>query len=293
MIPLRMNCSKRKPPLHEALIRKEEAGLKIVIAGAAGRMGRAIIREAAATPGVSIAGGLERRGHEVIGEDVGLVAGIDALGVAMEEATERAISRGDALIDFTAPAASLTHARAAALVGVPAVIGATGFSPAEVLEIEALAADIPIVKSGNMSIGATLLAALVRRAAALLDEEFDIEILEAHHRKKADAPSGTALLLGRAAAEGRGVALDDAAVRVRDGATGERPPGAIGFAVIRGGGIIGDHEVIFAGAEEILTLSHRALGRGLFAKGALAAAKWAADKAPGLYSMMDVLDLKR
>lgn len=266
------------------------ANLRLLVAGAAGRMGRAVIREALSTPGVAIAGGFERPGSDALGKDLGPLAGLDSLGVVVDDGPQRAIKRTDALIDFTAPAASLANARAAANEGVPHIIGTTGFSAAEEAEIAALSAKIAIVKSGNMSLGVNLLAALVKEAASRLGPDYDIEIVEAHHRAKVDAPSGTALMLGRAAAEGRGVNLGDHSAFDR---TGARKPGTIGFAVIRGGGVIGDHDVHFAGGEEIITLSHRAIDRGLFAKGAVAAAKWAVGKPAGLYSMADVLGLKR
>ncbi len=269
------------------------ANLKLLVAGAAGKMGRAVIREALSTPGVTIAGGFEREGHDALGRDLGPLAGLDALGVAVDAGPLTAIRRADALIDFTAPAASLQNARVAAEHGVPHIIGTTGFSAAEEKEIAALSSKVAIVKSGNMSLGVNLLAALVKEAAARLGPDYDIEIVEAHHRAKTDAPSGTALMLARAASEGRGIDLERHSVRTRDGAVGERPPGAIGFAVVRGGGIVGDHEVLFAGAEEVIALSHRAIDRGLFAKGAVTAAKWAAARPPGLYSMADVLGFSR
>lgn len=269
------------------------SNVRMLVAGAAGKMGRAVITQALATPGVAIAGGFERSGHPAIGRDLGPLTGLDSLGVAVEESAEKSIRRADALIDFTAPSASLENVRIAAGAGIPVVIGTTGFAAHEDAEIAALAAKIAIVKSGNMSLGVNLLAGLVREAAARLGPEYDIEIVEAHHRAKIDAPSGTALMLARAAADGRGVEVDAASVRTRDGVIGERPSGAIGFAVVRGGGIIGDHEVMFAGPDEVISLSHRAIDRGLFAKGAIAAAKWAIGKPPGLYSMADVLGFSR
>ncbi len=265
------------------------ASLRILVAGAAGKMGRAIIREALATPGVAIVGGIERPGHDAIGKDLGPLAGFDSLGVVVKADASDLMRRADALIDFTASAASLANARLAATAGLPHIIGTTGFTDAEESEIAALALRTAIVKSGNMSLGINLLAALVREAAARLGPDYDIEIVEAHHRAKIDAPSGTALMFGRAAAAGRGVAFEDAGIMPRQGVIGERPRGAIGFAVVRGGGIVGDHEVMFAGTEETITLTHHAIDRGLFAKGAVAAAKWAAGKPPGLYSMSDVL----
>lgn len=266
------------------------ANLKLIVAGAAGRMGRAIIREALATPGVAIAGGFERPGSDALGKDLGPLAGLDSLGVIVEDGPRNAIRRAGVLIDFTTPSASIENARIAAEAGVAHIIGTTGFSGAEEGEIAVLAKKIAIVKSGNMSLGVNLLAALVKEAASRLGPDYDIEIVEAHHRAKIDAPSGTAMMLGRSAAEGRGVDLAESSAFSRAGA---RPRGAIGFAVVRGGGIIGDHDVLFAGGEEVITLSHRAIDRGLFARGAVAAAKWAAGKPPGLYSMSDVLELKR
>jgi 4-hydroxy-tetrahydrodipicolinate reductase len=264
--------------------------LKIAVAGAAGRMGRALIRAALSSPGIALAGGFERAGHEAIGKDLGPLAGLDGLGLAVEASAEPVLRRAGALIDFTAPAATLQNLRMAAAAGAPVVIGTTGFSGDEESAIEAIAATIPVVKSGNMSLGVNLLAELVREAAARLGTDYDIEIFEAHHRAKTDAPSGTALMLGRAAASARGLELAAATIGSR---TGPRETGAIGFAVVRGGGVVGDHEVMFAGAEEVISLSHRAIDRGLFAKGAIAAAKWVVGKPPGLYSMADVLGFRR
>ncbi|MBY0420972.1 MAG: 4-hydroxy-tetrahydrodipicolinate reductase, partial [Parvularculaceae bacterium] len=201
------------------------------------------------------------------------------------------LARGDVLIDFTTPAATLEHLRAAAERGIAAIVGTTGFSEADEAAIAAHATAIPIVKASNFSLGVALVAALVEEAARRLGDDFDIEIAEIHHRHKVDAPSGTALMLGAAAARGRGVPLRDRSVRVRDGITGPRRAGDIGFSVRRGGGVIGDHEVSFVSSEEMITLSHRALDRGLFAKGAVAAALWAHGRKPGLYSVRDVLGL--
>ena len=269
------------------------SNLKLLVAGAAGKMGRAVIRAALSTPGVTLAGGFERTGSEALDRDLGPLAGLDALGISVDAGPQQAIRHADALVDFTAPAASLANARVAAEHGVPLIVGTTGFSAAEEKEIAALSARIAIVKSGNMSLGVNLLAELVRQAASRLGPDYDIEIIEAHHRDKLDAPSGTALMLARAAAGGRGVDLESHSVRTREGAAVARPRGAIGFAVVRGGGIIGDHEAMFAGSEETITLSHHAIDRGLFAKGAIAAAKWAIAKPPGLYSMADVLGFTR
>ncbi len=253
--------------------------LSIIVAGAGGRMGRAIL-EAAGGEGVHVAGAVERKDHP----SLGVLAG----GVVIGDALVPLMRGGGVLVDFTAPAATLAHARLWAGAGLPMVIGTTGFSAAEDTELASLANAAPIVKSGNFSPGVNLLAALVHKAAATLPADYDIEIVEAHHRAKVDAPSGTALLLGRAAAEGRGQSLDTAMRLDRKGA---REPGVIGVAVIRGGGVIGDHDVHFAGASEVVTLSHRALDRALFARGALAAARWVAQRPPGLYAMADVLGL--
>ncbi len=274
-------------------MRTTSDNLRLSIAGAAGKMGRALIREALSTPGLALAGGFERPGHEAIGKDLGPLAGLDSLGLVVDAGAEQSLRRADALIDFTAPEATLANLRLAAAAGVPVIIGTTGFSPDEEAEIAALAATTPVVKSGNMSLGVNLLAELVREAASRLGPDYDVEIVEAHHRAKIDAPSGTALLLGRAAASGRGIDLAANSVKARDGAVGERQKGAIGFAVVRGGGIVGDHEVMFAGAEEVIALSHRAIDRGLFAKGAVTAAKWVAGKPARLYSMADVLGFSR
>lgn len=254
------------------------AELKIVVAGSAGRMGQAILA-AAREGGLTIAGALEREGHATVGTTVAGVAVSDRPG---------ALAGKGVLLDFTTPPATLSTARLWAGSGAPLVIGTTGFTAGEEAEIKALSARAAIVKSGNFSLGVNVLAALVKKAAAALGPDYDIEIVEAHHRAKVDAPSGTALMLARAGAETRGVSLDQSLVMDRSGA---RPPGAIGVAVLRGGGVIGDHEVMFAGAAEVVTLSHRAIDRGLFAKGAIAAARWVAGKPPGLYSMADVLGL--
>lgn len=261
---------------------------RIAIAGAAGRMGRALIR-AAKDSGAVVVAATERPGAPDLGKDAGALAGVDPFGVPVTD-NPAALPACDAFIDFTTPTA--TRAALAALpAGVAAIIGTTGLSAEEESAIAAAARERVIVKSGNFSLGVNVLAGLVRQAAARLGADWDIEILEAHHRMKVDAPSGTALLLGEAAAEGRGAPLSALRTPPYDGVTGKRTPGAIGFAVQRGGGVIGEHEVMFATEGEVLRLSHQALDRSLFAKGALAAAGWAVGKPPGLYSMRDVLDL--
>ncbi|WP_425410454.1 4-hydroxy-tetrahydrodipicolinate reductase [Hyphococcus sp.] len=264
-------------------------GSSILVAGAGGRMGKAIVAEILRTPGATLAGGFERPGGPDIGKDIGVLAGLDAIGLAVEDAAEKGLARAGAMIDFTAPDVSAANAAAAAKQGVAHVIGTTGLSEENEAAIAEAAKSIAIVKSGNMSVGVNILTALVERAAKALDEDFDIEIFEAHHRAKVDAPSGTALMLGEAAARGRGRDLE--ALRAEDDRSGERKKGDIGFSVMRGGGVVGEHRVSFAGLQEVITLSHLALDRALFAKGAVAAAQWAAGKPPGLYSMRDVLGL--
>jgi 4-hydroxy-tetrahydrodipicolinate reductase len=264
---------------------------KVVVAGAAGRMGAANIAAIAGTEGLVLSGALDRDGAEAIGVDAGLRAGLGALGVTITADTDAALEGADVLIDFTAPAVSVGLAQRAAARGMVHVIGTTGCSAADDAAIAAAgAAGARIVKSGNFSLGVNLLASLVRQAAAAL-AQYDLEILEMHHARKVDAPSGTALLLGKAAAEGRGVDLEAQSVRVRDGHTGPRAPGSIGFATLRGGTVVGDHSVILAGPSERIELTHRAEDRMIFAHGAVRAALWALDKPKGLYSMADVLGL--
>ncbi len=265
--------------------------IRIVISGCAGKMGRALLRETAKNPRTDIAGGVERPDDPSIGADVGLLAGLPAAGIMVTADPLPLFARAEALVAFSTPDASLTQARAAADRGLAIVIGTTGFSAGEEAEIAALARAAPVVKASNFSLGVTLLAGLVEETARRLSDDFDIEVFEAHHRDKIDAPSGTALTLAEAAARGRDTPLKDRAVRVRDGVVGPRRAGDIGFAVRRGGGLIGDHEVAFISGEEMITLSHRALDRGLFAKGAIAAALWASGRKPGLYGMRDVLGL--
>jgi 4-hydroxy-tetrahydrodipicolinate reductase len=265
--------------------------LRLVVVGVAGRMGQTVVRTLTATPGFTLAAALERPGSDAIGKDAGVLAGLPPLGVAVSDDPLAAFLAADAVIDFTVPAASVAFAELAAQARIVHVAGTTGCSEAQEAAFAAAARHARIVRSGNMSLGVNLVAGLVRRAAAALGEAFDIEIVEMHHRMKVDAPSGTALLLGAAAAEGRGVSLDAKAVRGRDGLTGARQPGDIGFASLRGGTVVGDHMVTFAGAFERIEIGHRAEDRSIYARGALKAARWAFDKKPGLYSMADVLGL--
>lgn len=268
------------------------ADVKIAVTGAAGRMGRTLIRLIHETPGAAIAGGIEAKGSPHIGDDLGTLAGLATpLGIAASDDPLAVIKDVDALIDFSVPGASVEFAGLAAQARIVHVIGTTGFDEAQEARIEAAARHATIVKAGNMSLGVNLLAALVRQAARALDPSWDIEIVEMHHRHKVDAPSGTALLLGQAAAEGRGIALGNRSERGRDGQTGARAEGAIGFASLRGGSVVGDHDVIFAGASERITLGHVAEDRAIFARGAIRAALWGQGKGPGLFSMADVLGL--
>ena len=259
----------------------------IVVTGAGGRMGRAVIAAGLANAAVCVAGAIEAPDAPILGVDIGILGGREALGKGVQ-ATFQGLMPESVIIDFTVPHATLAMLEHAQKAGCSAVIGTTGFSIENDRMVEQAARTIAIVKSGNMSLGINLLAGLVRKAAAELDQTFDIEIFDSHHRHKVDAPSGTALMLAEAAAHGRNVALNDVAAYDR---RGPRSPGAIGFSVMRGGGTIGDHDVSFANEAEVLTLSHRALDRGLFAQGAVAAAIWVSAQKPGLYSMEDVLGL--
>jgi len=264
--------------------------LRIVVAGAGGRMGRALVRAVAETPGTMLAGALDAPGHPELGHDAGLLAGLKPNGVVLTGDPKQLIAHADAIIDFTTPKVSVALAMLAAAARIVHVVGTTGFSPEDDARFSECARDAIIVKSGNMSMGVTLLAALVKQAAKALPE-YDIEIVEMHHRQKADAPSGTALLLGQAAAAGRGISLKDHTIPAREGHTGARPNGDIGFASLRGGTVVGDHEVILAGPGERIVLSHIAEDRAIFARGAVKAALWARGKKPGLYAMADVLGL--
>jgi 4-hydroxy-tetrahydrodipicolinate reductase len=265
--------------------------MRLVIAGADGRMGRTLVHAIAATKGVALAGAIEAAGSAVIGRDAGELAGLGANGIKVSSDAAALLKSADGLIEFTIPAATLALAELSAAAGVVHIIGTTGHSAEEEAVIAKAASRAPIVKSGNMSLGVNLLAALVKRVAATLGEDYDIEILEMHHNKKIDAPSGTALMFGRAAAAGRGLDLEKRAERGRDGTTGARKAGDIGFASLRGGTVVGDHTVMFAGPAERIELTHRAEDRMIFARGALHAALWARGKKPGLYSMADVLGL--
>lgn len=265
--------------------------MRIAIAGAAGKMGRTLTRIASETPGIEIAGGLEADRSPHLGADMGELAGIGRTGQQISSDAGSLFAQIDGVIDFTVPGATVAMCEVSAQAGIVHVIGTTGFSEEDEVRIKAAARRTRIVKSGNMSLGVNLLASLVKKTAAILKDDFDIEILEMHHRQKIDAPSGTALLLGSSAADGRGIEIKTRSVRVRDGHTGPRPGGAIGFATLRGGSVVGEHTVIFAGPAERIEFTHKAESRDIFARGAMRAALWARDKQPGLYSMADVLEL--
>lgn len=265
--------------------------MKLVVVGAAGRMGRMLVATIHDTGGAALYSAADRPGSDAIGQDAGLLAGVGALGVLVTDDVARALDGADAVIDFTAPSATVALAKLAADRSVAHVIGTTGLTNADLAALADAAKRNVVVRSGNMSLGVNLLAALARQAAAALGEDFDIEVLEMHHRHKVDAPSGTALLLGEAIAEGRSIDLAQRSVRVRDGHTGARTPGDIGFATLRGGSVVGDHSVIYAGPHERITLSHHAEDRGIFSRGAVRAALWTHGRPAGLYSMADVLGI--
>ncbi|MCH8683894.1 4-hydroxy-tetrahydrodipicolinate reductase [Pedomonas mirosovicensis] len=256
--------------------------VRIGIIGAAGRMGHALAEAALAQDGAVLAGAIERPGHPANGQPI--LPGSDIL---IRDDAAAVAAECDVLIDFSAPVALA----ASLALGKPLVVGTTGLEASHHAAIDAAAKGQAVLQSANMSLGVNLLAALVKQAAARLGDDWDIEILEMHHRHKVDAPSGTALLLGRAAAEGRGVDLEEKSVRVRDGITGARRAGDIGFATLRGGSVPGDHTVMFAAENEVIELSHHAQSRAIFARGAVRAALWLTGQKPGRYSMNDVLDL--
>lgn len=259
--------------------------------GAAGRMGRELIRTIHAMPGCVVAGGLEPAGSPHLGADLGILAGLSALALPVTSDPLDLATRIDAVIDFTTPKATVEMAGLAANARIVHVVGTTGLAASDEAAIQAAARHATVIKAGNMSLGVNLLTAITRRISEVLDADYDIEIVEMHHRHKVDAPSGTALMLGQAAAEGRGITLTSASVRSRDGHTGPRRRGDIGFATLRGGSVVGDHTVIFAGEGERIELSHRAESRTIFARGAVKAALWGRSQGPGLFSMIDVLGL--
>lgn len=265
--------------------------MKIAVVGAAGRMGRELIKAVHDAEGVTLAGAIESPGHLALGQDAGLLAGLAKVGVVITDQALETFAKVDAVLDFTVPAATVEFAGLAANARIVHVVGTTGLSDADHAKLDAAARHATIIQAGNMSLGVNLLVALTRKVAEALDADFDIEVLEMHHRMKVDAPSGTALMLGQAAAEGRGLKLNDVSQRVRDGVTGPRKRGDIGFATLRGGGVIGEHTVIFASDNERIEIIHKAGDRSLFARGAVKAAMWGKGKGPGRFDMMDVLGL--
>ncbi len=264
--------------------------MRIAVTGVSGRMGRMLVSAVDEDTRTDLVAALERPGHDWIGRDLGAAMGGAERGLAVTDDVDAALAAADCAIDFTAPEATVALAGRAAEIGTALVIGTTGLSDADISAIDRAGRKTAIVRAGNMSLGVNLLTTLVRQVAASLGIDYDIEVVEAHHRMKVDAPSGTALMLGEAAAEGRGVELAEVAERGRDG-TGRRGEAAIGFHAIRGGGIIGEHQVHFAGPSEVLTLSHSATDRTLFAKGAVTAALWTEGRAAGHFRMLDVLGL--
>ena len=263
----------------------------IVVTGASGRMGQMLIRNILDSEKAELVGAVERQGHDWVGQDVGVAMGGPEIGVIVTDDPIEVFAHAQAVLDFTAPAATVEFAALAAQARAVHVIGTTGLSGEDLKKINAASRHAVIVRAGNMSLGVNLLTKITQMVAAALDDDFDIEITESHHNQKVDAPSGTALMLGQAAAAGREVSLEDVSDRGRDGMTGARKKGDIGFTAIRGGDIVGTHDVLFAGAGEQITLRHVATDRNLFAKGALRAALWGQDKNPGEYDMFDVLGL--
>lgn len=263
----------------------------IAIVGASGRMGQMLIKTVLASDACTLAGVTERAGHDWVGKDLGACMGGADIGVIVSDDPLEVFAKSQAVIEFTSPEATVAHAALCAQARAVHVVGTTGMTDEHMEKLKAAARHAPIVQAGNMSLGVNLLVQLTKKVAEALDEDFDIEVVEAHHRHKVDAPSGTALMLGEAAAEGRGVALEDVRDSGRDGITGARKRGDIGFTAIRGGDVVGEHDVIFAADGERIVLRHLATDRGIFARGALKAALWGQDKGPGLYSMLDVLGL--
>ncbi|MBT4932006.1 MAG: 4-hydroxy-tetrahydrodipicolinate reductase [Rhodospirillaceae bacterium] len=265
--------------------------MKVGIVGCAGRMGRMLVAETLATDGCALIGGTEHAESPFLGSDLAALAGIDNAGLVVGSDTNALFAEADVVIDFTLPQATIDHADAAVKSGTALVLGTTGLGVAEQMAIEKAAESVTVIQAANYSVGVNLLMALTTQVSGLLDNDYDIEIVEMHHRHKVDAPSGTALALGQAAADGRGVDLQSVSERVRDGHTGERTAGDIGFATLRGGDVVGEHSVVFAAEGERIELTHKASSRTLFARGAVRSALWCEGKPAGLYSMADVLGL--
>ncbi len=266
--------------------------LRTIVCGANGKMGRRICALVEEDKDMQLVGAVDIKGSQAIGQDVGIISGIQPVGVSIKDDLKKVVEDGEVIIEFTTPDATIEHTRIAADNKKPIVIGTTGLKPDQIKEIEKFSAIIPIVLAPNMSLGVNMLFKLVKEVAQILGEDYDIEIVEMHHRFKVDAPSGTALKLAEFAAEGLGVNLEEVGVYGRKGLIGERKPKEIGIMSLRGGDVVGDHTIIFAGLGERIELTHKASSRDTFARGAIRAAKWVVDKVPGLYSMQDVLGLK-
>jgi len=267
------------------------ADMRVIVVGASGRMGRMLVAAVAASKGAVLTGATERAGSPFIGRDAGELAGVETLAVDIVGDLQ-ACGDADVIIDFSAPAATLNHAAYAASKGMGMVIGTTGFEAAQLEELREILAASPVVMAANYSVGVNLALSLIERAAEVLGDDYDAEIFEAHHKHKVDAPSGTALAMGRALAAGRCVSLDESAVYSREGITGARKPGSIGFSVVRGGNIVGEHQAMFIADEERVEINHVASDRMVFAKGAVRAASWLMRKDAGWYDMQDVLNLR-
>lgn len=263
----------------------------IVVNGASGRMGQMLVKLVRENPSARLAGAIEREGHDWVGQDLGVAMGGAEIGVKVTDDPLEAMASAQGVIDFTAPAATIPLATIAAQARAVHVIGTTGFDEDDLEKLAAAARHATIIRAGNMSFGVNLLTRLTKMVAEALDTDFDIEVVESHHKHKVDAPSGTALMLGEAAAEGRGVSLDDVSDRGRDGITGAREEGHIGFSAVRGGDVVGEHDVMFLGPGERIILRHVATDRAIFARGAVKAALWGMGQKPGSYDMMDVLGL--
>jgi 4-hydroxy-tetrahydrodipicolinate reductase len=271
--------------------RQGMAGTKMGVVGCGGRMGRMLVAEIAHTEGCSVAGGSEAPGSGYVNQDIGELTGIGRIGIPIGETVEKVIRDSDVVLEFTSPEATAEHAELAASLGTAMVIGTTGLGTEQGDRVRQAARRIPIVWAPNMSLGVNVLLSVVEEVARRLGPDWDVEIMEMHHRGKVDAPSGTALALGRAAAAGRGVEFEQVEQRARDGITGPRRTGDIGFAALRGGDAVGDHHVIFAGAAERLELTHRTTSRAIYAKGAIRAARWVVGRPPGVYGLKEVLGL--
>jgi 4-hydroxy-tetrahydrodipicolinate reductase len=279
-----------KPAPAPAKVKRPSNGaVKVGVVGCAGRMGQMLLKMLINAPGIVVVGGTERRGSVALGQDLGALAGADPLGISVGDDPSMLFETSDVVVDFTNPTATVQHAQMAARTGCALVIGTTGFDNDQLSSLHRAAQRAAIVLAANMSLGINLLQQVVEEVARILDPDWDIEIVEMHHRAKIDAPSGTALALGEAAARGRGQNLRRISRRSRDGQVGPRVKGEIGFAALRGGDVVGDHTVIFAADGERVEITHRASSREIFARGAVKSVLWAAGKKPGLYSMRDVL----